>query len=434
MAADRVRSEIQETFYAAEQAGLKLAIKGRLFALLLVGLFLVLSRAEERAVGIILALSVLAALGVIHFLVIGSRWDRKWVKYVFLSIDILLLSAAIAFLPPEPTMDLPQIFMFRFDVFLYYFIILAVAAFSFSPGLVLWAGVLGAVGWLAAFTWVLSGMATPLDWRDAFLDGSEEYFIGVILSEDFAGSGSRIQEALIYLIVAILIAVVMYRARQTVKRQLVAERDKAAVSRLFGRFVPEAVAKTMIRDSGALDPVERQGTVIFIDIAGFTQMMESRGPRNTVDILNAYFDAATAIVSKHQGVVTQFIGDGILAVFNVPIENDAHAECAFNAAREILETAQGSAFAGQRLAVRIGLNSGPLIAGIVGGGGRQSYTVYGDTVNLAARLEALNKQYGTPLLVSETTATLLPKDDLERIGEVEIRGLSAPVGIYRLTR
>lgn len=428
----QTQTDIEQTFYGAEQTGLKLAIKGRLIALLLVGLWLIPTRGEERAGDITAALLVLAVLGIAHYLIIGSAWDRKWVKYVFLSIDLVLLSFAIAVLPPEPAVAVPQILMFRFDVFHYYYIILGIAAFSFSPGLVLWSGALGAGGWLAAFAWVRSGVTAPLEWSDALRDVSRERFLNVILDVNFVATGSRLQEAFIYLVVSILIAVVMMRARRTVRRQLEAERDKAAVSQIFGQFVPQAVADSMIKDRGVLDPVERQATVLFVDVADFTSLTESKGPRATVDILNAYFDAATAIISKHHGVVTQFQGDAILAVFNVPIENEAHAQCALDAAVEILDRVRRDTFAGERLAVRIGLNSGPLIAGNVGGGGRHSYTVHGDTVNLAARLEALNKKYDTSLLISLSTKALLTNASLEKIGETEIKGFSKPFDIYTL--
>ncbi len=434
MSEDRTDQDTDRTFHAAEQTGLKLAIKGRLITLLFVGLWLVPSRGADRALDIIGALLVLAALGVAHYLIIVSGRDRAWVKYLFFGIDTLILSVAVAVVPPEPRFDLPQIYMFRFDVFLYYFVILGVAAFSFSPGLVMFVGGLGAAGWFGSFNWVRAGMTDPLEWADALVDGTKEQFVSVILSENFAGTGSRLQESLIFLVVAMLIAGVMYRARQTVRNQLAAERDRAAVSQIFGRFVPEAIATAMIEDKGTLDPVERQATVLFIDIAGFTQLMNAKGPRDTVEIVNAYFDAATGIISRHGGVVTQFQGDGILAVFNVPVENEAHAQCAFAAASEILATVRDSRFAGQQMAVRIGLNSGPVIAGNVGGGGRQSYTVYGDTVNLAARLEALNKQYGTSLLVSHSAATQLTGADLTPIGKASIRGFPAPVDIYTLAQ
>tara|TARA_R110000787_G_scaffold108212_3_gene216516 strand:- start:8169 stop:9476 length:1308 start_codon:yes stop_codon:yes gene_type:complete len=432
VAKDQLDVDIEETFYAAEQAGLKLAIKGRLIALFLVGLWLIPTRGSERAADIILALFALAALGIFHYVLIGTKRDRKWVKYVFLSIDIIILSVAMAVVSPEPRLSLPQIYMFKFDVFSYYYIFLGIAAFSFSPWLVLWAGILGATGWMTAFLWVRSQMSQPLEWGDALLDGTREQFVGVFLDENFVATGSRAQEAFLYLVVAVLIAVVTHRARETLRRRLLAERDAATVSQIFGRFVPEAVAKSMIEDKGMLDPVERQATVIFIDIAGFTSMTEAKGARATVGIINAYFDAVTEIISKHGGVITQFQGDGILAVFNVPVENEAHVQCAFDAALEIISKVRDSDFVGERFSVRIGINSGFVFAGNVGGGGRQSYTVYGDTVNLAARLEALNKDYGTMILVSQSAVDLLPDVHLTKIADADIKGLSAPVCVYSL--
>lgn len=428
------RADADSTFYAAEQTGLRLAIKGRLIAVCVLGLLLVVSRGPERAVDFILAALIFAVLGIIHYVVIGSTLDRKWVKYVFLSIDILLLSFAVAIVPPVPDVQLDQIFIFKFDVFLFYFIILGVAAFSFSPGLVLWSGFLGAGTWLSAFAWVVSGMQTRLEWTDIPGNPTKEQFLDVFLNEQFVGTGTRLQEAVIFMVVAILIATVMYRARQTVRRQLEAERDVTAVSQMFGRFVPKTVADSMIKDKGALDPIERQATVLFTDLTGFTKLTEDKGPRAIVDILNAYFDAATEIIGKHNGVVTQFQGDAILAIFNVPFEDEDHAQHAFDAATELLDTVRNQLFAGEQLAVRIGLNSGLLIAGNVGGGGRQSYTVHGDAVNLAARLENLNKQYDTSLLVSQSTAEILGHSDLMKIGETQIRGLREPIDVYGLHR
>jgi adenylate cyclase len=425
-----ILSDIETTFSEAEQAGLKLAIKGRIAALCLVGLWLVTTRGSDRALGFTLAVLVFVALGLLHYWLIGSKFDRKWLKYVFLGIDIALLSSAVAIAPPTPEVQLGQAFMYRFDIFPLYFIILGVAAFSFSPGLVIWAGVAGSSGWIAAFAWISSGMERHLDWTDIPENPTKEQFLQVFLDEDFASLGSRLQEAVIFILVAALIAIVMRRARQTVRRQLEAERDMTAVSQMFGRFVPKAVVDSMIAGKGTLDPVERQATVLFTDLAGFTALTEARGPRAIVDILNAYFDAATEIIGKHNGVVTQFQGDAILAIFNVPFEDEQHAQLAFDAATDLLEMVQNKTFAGEDLAIRVGINTGPLIAGNVGGGGRQTYTVHGDAVNLAARLENLNKEYGTSLLISQSTADQLVNTDIQKIGETVVRGLSEPVGLF----
>ena len=425
-----VSADVDRMFDAAEQAGMKLAIKGRLAALAVVGILLAISRGPERAPDFILAAMVFAVLGIIHFRLIGSTLDRWWVKYAFLTIDVALLSIAVAILPPTPEAPLPQVMMFRFNIYPFYFIILGVAAFSFSPGLVFWAGASGSAGWLGAFYWVHSQMAAPLSWSDIPDNPTAEQFLQVFLSPDFAAAGSRAQEVLIYLVVAILIAIVMRRARHTVRRQLEAERETTAISQLFGRFVPAAVADSMIANEGALDPTERSATVLFSDIAGFTRLMETRGPRVVVDTLNSFFDEASEIIGAHNGVVTQFQGDGILATFNVPLEDQDHAQNAFDAANALVKLVREKTFGGESLQIRIGLSTGPLVAGSVGGGGRQSYTVYGDPVNLAARLESLNKVHDTSILMSQSTAELLTGDNTRRIGEVDIRGLSAPVGLF----
>ena len=420
-------------FYAAEQAGLKLAIKGRLVTVVLLTAMMALTRGPDRALDYILAGALFGGLGLAHYLLIGSRFDRSWIKYAFTTIDIILLSAAVALLPPEPSTDLPQIMIFRFSIFPIYFLLLGVAAFSFSPGLLLWTGIAGAAGWLGAFYWVRAGMERMLEWTDVPRGTTPAQFLEVFLDTDFAGTGSRVQEAAIFLVVAILIAIVMQRARQTVRRQLEAERETSVISQMFGRFVPKSVADSMIKDDGVLNPVERSATVLFTDVAGFTRMTETRGPRAIVDTFNAFFDASSEVIGRHNGVVTQFLGDAILATFNVPIEDGKHSQRALDAAMDLLKLVKSESFAGERLDIRIGLSSGPVIAGNVGGGGRQSYTVYGDAVNLAARLEGLNKEFGTSLLVSQTTAEQVQQGVLHRIGETEVRGLSEPIGVYSPT-
>ena len=152
----------------------------------------------------------------------------------------------------------------------------------------------------------------------------------------------------------------------------------------------------------------------------------------TVEILNAYFDAVTQIIGAHNGIVTQFQGDAVLATFNVPVEDAGHAANAFKAARAILRCVAEREFGGERIRVRVGVNTGPLVAGNVGGGGRQSYTVHGDAVNLAARLEALCKDYGSSILVSATTARALPGATLVAVGSIAVRGLSEPVSVFSI--
>ena len=378
-----------------------------------------------------LVLSLFAVLGLAHYALIGTRFDRRWVKYVFITLDIAVVSALVATQPLYPSAaEMPAVMTFRAPVFPFYYVILGVAAFSFSPAMVMWTGIAGALGWLAAFRQVASEVEGVRNWSEIPPSPSAEQVMAVVLDPKFGGLNGRIQEAVLLVVVAFLIAVVMWRARATLKRQLDAERDHATLSGIFGRFVPQAIVNAMVAGRGALAPVEREATVLIADIAVFTEMTERAGAARTVEILNAFFDEVTKIISAHNGIVTQFQGDAVLATFNVPLEDATHAASAFAAARAILACVAEREFAGERIRVRIGINTGPLVAGNVGGGGRQSYTVHGDAVNLAARLEALCKEHGTSLLVSAATAKALPGATLVAVGTIAVRGLAEPVTVY----
>ena len=172
-------------------------------------------------------------------------------------------------------------------------------------------------------------------------------------------------------------------------------------------------------------------SVLFIDIEGFTRLSERKQPEDLVPMLNAYFDRVAQIVGQARGVVISYIGDAVLAVFNAPLANQEHAGSAVSAAREILIAVQTERFEGEQLSLRIGIVTGPVAAGSVGGGDRLAYTVYGDAVNLAQRVEQLNKRYGTRLLVSAATWEAAGKDaSLAPVGEVAVRGREEKVVLY----
>jgi class 3 adenylate cyclase len=399
-------------------------------AIVLVVLWLIWSRGRDPAIEVLIVGGTFAALGLIHYRIISTRWDRPWVKYVFLGLDVVFLSTLVAVAPVEPRVDLPQAFIFRFDIFPYYFLFVAVAGFSFSPWLVLWAGVAGSVGWLAAYLNVYGRADNPLQWGDIPNEATREQFLSVFLSPDFLPAGSRFQEIVVLLVTAILLTVVMRRARGTVYAHLEADAERRSVSEMFGRHVPKAIAEMMISDKGALRPIEREATVLFADIAGFTTLTERLGPSGITNVLNAYFDVATDIISSHGGVITQFQGDAILAIFNVPAADPDHAQKALDVAEELSKQASLETYGGETLSIRIGINTGNLIAGNVGGGGRQTYTVHGDAVNMAARLENMNKEFGTCILLSESTADQIAGPRLKRIGSVDIRGQSGPHEVF----
>ena len=208
--------------------------------------------------------------------------------------------------------------------------------------------------------------------------------------------------------------------------------ERQLIRETLGRFVPEEVAHSLLAGGGQIKPQQVEATILFCDIESFTQLTESLGPVKMVDVLNTFFSAMVAILEQHDGVVTQFQGDAILATFNVPITNSDHARNAIQAAEEMLSCVSSAKFAGERLNVRIGVNTGSIVAGAIGAEGRLSYTVHGDAVNLAARLESLNKEYGTRLLVSENTMKLTSELEFSQVGESAVRVQSHSILLYTL--
>ena len=217
------------------------------------------------------------------------------------------------------------------------------------------------------------------------------------------------------------------RLRDEVVRQL------AVIREVFGRYVPASVAAQIVAGQGQLEPAHATATILYSDIEAFTSIAETMPPETVVQMLNEYFSAVIEPVERHGGVINQFQGDAMLITFNVPVADPEHADRAVRAALEMQQAVNGKTFAGVQLNTRIGIATGKVIAGNVGSGQRVNYTVHGDAVNLAARLEQLNKEHGTRILVSAETIALLKGDyRIESMGAMSVRGKSAPVEIHAL--
>lgn len=217
-------------------------------------------------------------------------------------------------------------------------------------------------------------------------------------------------------------------------------RSKRQIQKIFGQFVNPHVVKQL-----SLDPenVELGGevveaTIMFSDIEGFTTISESKKPKELVAFLNNYFSAANDVFFKHDGTIDKFIGDAVMVQFGIPLKNAHHRLLAVRAAYEfsnlVFEMNDKARASGQPVfSTRIGINSGPMVVGYIGGRSKKEYTVIGDTVNLASRLEGVNKFYGTSILVSETTAEQA-RDEfiLREMDLIRVKGKNMPIKIYEV--
>jgi adenylate cyclase len=237
-----------------------------------------------------------------------------------------------------------------------------------------------------------------------------------------------------------LVAVALALFAGTAYRYFVEEKQKRVVKKLFGRYVSKDVYQQLIAnpDMARLGGGRREMTVLFSDIRGFTSITEKGDPEALVAQLNEYFSRMVEIVFLHKGTVDKFVGDMVMALYGAPLDDPDHAEHAVQTAVHMVDelgrlnqkwTAEGKA----QLDIGVGVNSGDMIAGNIGSSAIMSYTVIGDNVNLGSRLESLNKQYQTRIIISEATrARLTNQYDIHPLGDVVVKGKSRPVAIFEV--
>jgi adenylate cyclase len=237
-----------------------------------------------------------------------------------------------------------------------------------------------------------------------------------------------------------LLAIALAFVAQLAWQYFVEGREKREVKRLFSRFVPRDVYNQLLADPAraALGGKRRHMTVLFSDVRGFTAMSEKATPEEVVGQLNEYFSRMVQVLFDHHGTLDKFVGDMVMGLFGAPLDDPDHAEHAVQAAIAMSHTLDDLnrewARAGKpQLDIGVGISTGDMVAGNIGSNTIMSYTVIGDTVNLGARLESLNKEYGTRIIVSEaTTAELKGRYDIRPLGDVTVKGKSKPVAIFEI--
>lgn len=212
--------------------------------------------------------------------------------------------------------------------------------------------------------------------------------------------------------------------------------EQGFIRETFGKFVPESIAATALEDRGIVRPQLREATILFTDIEGFTAICEKLSPEKVITMLNEYFTAVAEPIRDSGGVITQFQGDAMLVSFNLPLEDPHHAANAVRAALGIQRITQTRRFVEDIiLKTRVGINTGNIVGGTVGDGDHLGYTVHGDAVNLAARLEQMNKEYGSQILISQRTAQLAGDGfDFREVGRAAIRGRENSILVYEVRK
>jgi len=438
MSRDLPRSALKR-YELAERQGLRLAIFCRTMIALSGLIYLVTvynSTDYTLRIWTIVALFAYAATGFTHLAIVGTRYDRWWLKYAVSAFDMIGICALFAIIPVSRSSDIPQIIAFRAYGIYYLFPILALSVLSLSWRLVVWTGAVAVVAWWSAFLWVISNMDQTLSWSDIPVNATTADYENLFLSINFVGTGNRVEESGFLLAGAFILALVVFRARTVFLAQIKAEaqerKERQArhkVTAVLGRFVPEEITNQLIADSGTLAPKEGHGTLLVLDIQDFTGFARDKSPTVVIEALDGFLARCCEVIAENSGVVITFTGDGLLASFNTPLKVDDPEAAAYDAAVALVAAADSLNFT-----VRIGVASGPVASGSIGSSDRMAFTVYGTTVNRAARLETLCKSLNQTILIDRPTREKLTgARSATPQGDHGLRGLDEPVSVFAVT-
>lgn len=333
-------------------------------------------------------------------------------RYVNALIEVSLPSCVIVYymtiIEPVHALLLPPTFVY------FIFILLSTLRLDF---------------WLSVFT----GLVAALEYAG--------FSLAVVGPDTVAGDGTgslphHLGKACILLVSGFAAGFVARRLRKSFVNTLESIEDRNRVLNVFGQHVSPAVAEQLLAQKAGVKSEGREVCVMFLDIRDFTAFAEKRTPEEVVGYLNSVFEFMIESVNAHQGIVNKFLGDGFMAIFGAPLRDDDHCRHGIEAGLAILARIEELVAAGKIPATRvgIGLHAGRAVVGNVGSAMRKEYTVIGDVVNVASRVEALNKQFGSRLLVTEQVreASGMPDEAFLAKPALTVRGRDEPVQIYEL--
>jgi adenylate cyclase len=328
------------------------------------------------------------------------------IKLGFIVLDVALVSAAIL-LPPPASLgnEWPIQTRLRGQEFLYVLLLLAEAALTYSPRRVLWTGVSILVIWSIGVFSIYSQPDT-LRFNDAAAEGAltSAAVLDLSFKPAFVGLTAWYTQLVATSLFTLLITLAVWRSRRTLLNQLEAEVVRADLSRYVSPDVAEALASRGRIGFG--EPATRTVAVLFADIVGLTRLTETLSPERTFALLRSFQERSCAIVFKHGGTLDKYLGDGFMATFgSIDLQPDAPARalaCAFELQQEIDRwNRKRSGRGADPLRVSIGIHCGPVTVGNLGGRERIEFTVVGDVVNVASRLEEITRAVGGSIIASE---------------------------------
>ena len=434
-------SSTELSFEVEELAARKTAFKGRLFALAAIAVLTTFLSPWPGFLYIYFLLLLFVALGYGSYLAAKASWKKPWHIYAFVTADFILLTFTLLYPNPLIPFDYPAPLVFRFGTFIYHFVLLAGLAYLYKPRLVLWGGISAALSWLVGVVWMMYASNAVVAEPAA---GDLTALMQTLSNPFYVDMGIRMQEVIVLLITAGLLALAVQRTRSIALRQAALASERTNLARYFPRKTVDMLAT---RTNALSRPREHNAAVLFADIISFTAWAETRSPRETIVVLREVHQLLAETIFKHDGTLDKFIGDGLMATFGTPEPSRRDAINALSAAVEMVAAfeawrqARKDTDAGE-LKLAIGVHYGPVIIGDIGVNRRLEFAVLGDTVNVASRLEKANREINCRCIVStdlveaarfespEETSTAI--ETLQTHGPLTLRGRRRATPIFIL--
>lgn len=403
--------------------GLRLTVLARTLLLAILALLFVTRIPWPESAYYLTFIFVFAVVGLGQ--IFFARANQPRMAAIVLMLDAVILTYML--FAPNPWSDpqWPSAAIYKFSGWRYLFVFLAAATIGHSWRVILVFGAWMAFVWLAT-AGIVSEFGTKIpEITRQLSDALESQSLARVLDPNRIFWSARIADAVVLALVALILAVNAWRRNQLVLAQAELARQRTNLSR---HFAPSMVDLLANRDNPFGQVRTQEVIIVFADIVGFTSFAESNEPEKTIQVLRQFHEQLESVIFKHQGTLDKFLGDGVMASFGTPHTSDDDSNRALKCIEEMVETELP-----EGLSISVGAHRGKVVLGEVGSKRRLEFATIGDTVNVAARLEAATRQAGVRALVSNDliadTSTVGPFDHL---GMLQIRGRKEPIDVWRL--
>ena len=350
-----------------------------------------------------------------HCLNTGKSIPEIW-RYVIAFVEIslptmliLIASYALHFY----ALFLPPVFI--------YFLIIALSGLRLNFFICVFTGAVAAIEYVSIAGYLTHGIEMPIEINET--SPVHRFLI-------------HLTKGLMILAAGIITGIVTNKLKKGFLKSFQSISEKNHIMSMFGQHVSPVVMEKLLHQKNTTEGEIQNVCVMFLDIRNFTTFSETRSPQEVVSFLNSLFEFMIEIVNRNNGIINKFLGDGFMAVFGAPFTDGFDCRNAVNASKEIIQKLQNEIAEGNIVSTQIGigLHTGEAVTGNIGSSQRKEYTIIGDVVNLASRIESLNKQFNSQLLISEMVKEALGDADIETVslGKVAVKGRTEPVEIFKL--